>query len=176
MEFRFGHASCELCPATVPCEMMNCEMRVEICALRTVGRATWLFRQSLLLLLVCSAHPGSFQRATRKPAWRIVQSVRQWLVIMPDSVLSVELRAASCNLRAAPCVLRDGELRDVTCEWRPAPCVPWVERPGYSDKAFFAACRVQDAARMSEPEFHNTSAHTGHFSAKMVHFVKCSDG
>ena len=55
-----------------------------------------------------------------------------------------ELRAApcaaassSCELRPASCDLRDDELRDATCELRPAPCVPWVERPGYLDKAFF---------------------------------------
>ena len=27
----------------------------------------------------------------------------------------------SCDLQAAPCVLRDDELRDATCELRPAP-------------------------------------------------------
>ena len=77
MEFRFGHASCVLRPASlalVPCTWAascvlrpaycvlwparwwtaRCDMRVETCALRTVGRATWLFR--LLGYITCVPH------------------------------------------------------------------------------------------------------------------------
>ena len=78
MEFRFGHASCVLRPASlalVPCPAscalrtascdlrddelrdVTCELR---CALRTVGRATWLFR--LLGYITCVPHIKAHSR------------------------------------------------------------------------------------------------------------------
>ena len=135
--------TCELRPARW--WTVRCDMRVETCALRTVGRATWLFRQSLLpSCMFCTS--GVFPSRDTKTS--MTNCTKCSAVVGNNARFCSECGAASC-------ALRDDELRDATCELRPPPCVPWVERPGYSDKAFFfAARRAQDAARMSKPEFH----------------------